>query len=134
MGKFVLLFAFVAVINAASALRCYTCRGSGCDQSSSNWVKADCGANNVQPYAGHVYACMKHTFRDRVSQHEMVSRKCIQAQKIGNEIVQKCPESDGQTIKCDICQTELCNSASKISVGAMAFIGTIVTCVFSRLI
>ncbi|CAH1954192.1 unnamed protein product [Acanthoscelides obtectus] len=133
MGKLSVLFALVAIITVASALKCYTCRGTQCD-SSSNWVKTDCGAGGVQPYTGHVHACMKHTFRDRVSQHEMVSRKCLQAQKIGNEIVQKCPESDGQTVKCDICQTELCNSASKISVGAMAFTGTIITFLFSRLV
>lgn len=57
---------------AVSALKCYSCKGTGCDTDSKLWDQVMCGSSGVQPYAGHEWVCLKLNYKGKKCYNKMV--------------------------------------------------------------
>lgn len=117
MSKLVLLFVCVALFQLATALQCYHCEKEGCEKSMDQWQKSQC-AKAADPKLTNV--CLKHVYKDKASQKDTVSRKCVQIDK-GQKY--KCNNVNGEEISCETCDSDLCNSAHRISFSVAAVSG-----------
>lgn len=123
MSKLVLLFVCVAVFQLANALQCYQCDKEACEKSMDQWQKSNC-AKAALPSQDS--ACLKFVYKDTATKKDTTSRKCVIVDK---DQKYKCNPNNndqanvGEEVFCETCQSDLCNSASKISFSVMAVAG-----------
>jgi len=115
MAKLVILLACIATFHAVSALECYSCDNETCKKDMKQWEKSTCG-KIADPNQEAV--CQKLTYKDKDGK-ENVSRKCATVPKTGEHKCPVVPEASTD-IKCPVCKTELCNSASTVQFSFVA--------------
>lgn len=59
-------------------------------------------------------------FSDRVSYKDAESRKCVLAEKKNGKLTYNCPTTQGEPSSCPVCQTDLCNSGTRINFSLVA--------------
>ncbi|XP_057656676.1 uncharacterized protein LOC130894104 [Diorhabda carinulata] len=130
MTKFVIIFACLALFEAASALQCYKC--DNCQGSPSSWEKINCGnaQSNVPPFTEHACATIK--YKDRVTYKDAVQKKCVLAEKKNGKLSFNCPTSMGEPSECPVCQTDLCNSATTIKYSFMTFVSVVLAVILPK--
>ncbi|XP_060522151.1 uncharacterized protein LOC132699451 [Cylas formicarius] len=131
MSKFVLLFVCVALLQIASALKCYSCENDLCAKEMSAWNKVEACGNTVS--SNQVGACLKTVWTDNNSKKEMTSRRCIIADKDGDKVKYTCREDKGKVSVCDVCVTDWCNSAPAVSFSVLAFSGVLLAYLIPKL-
>ncbi|CAH1106559.1 unnamed protein product [Psylliodes chrysocephalus] len=103
---------------AASALQCYKCEN--CQGAPSSWEKSVCGSSGTSIPANNEWACLKLFYKDRVSYKDAESRKCVLAEKKNGKLTYNCPTTQGEPSSCPVCQTDLCNSGTRINFSLVA--------------
>ncbi|XP_050302483.1 uncharacterized protein LOC126740494 [Anthonomus grandis grandis] len=126
MFKIVCLFAFVAFLQTATALQCYTCDPKSCENEMSKWTKvANCGSQVAFPDK-QTGACLKTKYMDKLTNKEVTVRKCILADKMADGKVSfACKDTEGKVSVCEVCNTDWCNSAPAVSVSFVTFLGVV---------
>ncbi|CAH1116157.1 unnamed protein product [Phaedon cochleariae] len=123
----VLMFVCVALLQVATALKCYNCDKDQCKEDMKTWTTVECG-KSADPTQEAV--CLKTSYKD-AGGNKVVSRKCALAPQKSTEIT--CPVIDGaKDVKCPICKADLCNSANSISLSLTAFAGIIVAAILGQ--
>ncbi|XP_018578091.1 uncharacterized protein LOC108916348 [Anoplophora glabripennis] len=117
MAKLVLLFVCVAVFQLANALQCYQCEREGCEKEMKDWQKSQCGKLADTKLTN---VCLKQVYKDKTTQKEMFSRKCVSMEK---DMKYKCDNANGEQVVCETCDSDLCNSATKINFSLVAVSG-----------
>lgn len=132
MARVVCLFAVVALVQVAVALDCYSCDRTTCQEDISKWQKIpSCGKSTVGNAVG---ACLKQVYTDKTTQKEVTLRRCIVATKnTDGSITHSCNDNDGKTSVCEVCTSDLCNSAPAVNFSFVALLGVIVAYLIPKL-
>ncbi|XP_018571666.1 uncharacterized protein LOC108911260 [Anoplophora glabripennis] len=124
MNKVVFAFVCVAILQIASALECFSCKGPTCETETKTWDKKTCGTSGVSLPANAQHACLKLSYKDRTTQKMMVERGCTIANLKDGKLSHNCQNAGDQPV-CPVCQTDLCNSAKSISFSFVALCGVV---------
>jgi hypothetical protein len=124
MAKIVYLFAFVALIQVAAAINCYSCDKNSCQNEMSKWQTLECAKNTASPSL--VGGCLKQVYTDKATNKEVTSRRCIVAEKKPDgTIIHNCNDNEGKTSECVVCTSDLCNPATSINFSFVTVLGVI---------
>ncbi|XP_030759731.1 uncharacterized protein LOC115885088 [Sitophilus oryzae] len=137
MKTIISVLALFAVLNLATAqLECYSCLDEKCTEPAGNWQKvANCGGTLNPADKKHVGACLKLGYTD-LNKNAKTIRKCIIAEKDASGKLQypcNSPIQGGTVTTCDVCDSNLCNSAPVTRFGYVTVLGAAMACLLHLL-